>query len=301
MNKIYLLLFFASLILISSCREDDTSDRDPVEFCPIGNLVDLQMALGNPSGAVANVNSPNNYLMEMDEYTISYNRDRAIANWVSWYLSPNWFTGDGSRQDDFRANPFIPSDWYTPNANSYQGSGFDRGHNCPSADRLCSDNFNSATFFMTNMIPQAPQNNQDVWRSWECYLRHLANQGNELYIVMGNYGIGGDGFFGYKEKIVDGDNEITVPASIWKVAIVIPEQDGDDISRINAQSTVIAIDIPNDQEAGDFAWDDPSFITTVDDIESLTGYDLFSELPDNVESVLENKVHDVEAGYQACF
>ncbi|WP_255412675.1 DNA/RNA non-specific endonuclease [Chitinophaga sp. S165] len=38
----------------------------------------------------------------------------------------------------------------------------DRGHNCPSADRT-STTANSSTFLMTNMIPQAPQNNQQTW------------------------------------------------------------------------------------------------------------------------------------------
>ena len=46
---------------------------------------------------------------------------------------------------------------------SYSGSGFDRGHNCPSADRTGSTADNTATFLMTNMMPQAPTNNQQTW------------------------------------------------------------------------------------------------------------------------------------------
>jgi endonuclease G len=306
MNKIYYIAFFiCCIILISSCG----SENPPTDFnegpCPDGiTLEDIHLLLGNPSGAETNENMPENYLMKMDEYAISYSRSRAIPNWVSWYLSDEWYKdGDGERQDDFRANPFLPSNWDTPNSGSYTNSGFDRGHNCPSADRLCSNNYNSATFFMTNMIPQAPFNNQEVWKHWECYLRYLADRGNELYIVMGNYGQGGDGSFGYKDVIVDDGLEITVPASIWKVAIVIPKGDGNDIEAIDAQTTIIAVDIPNSQQAGNFDFDDPQFMTTVDDIEEKmgVGFDLFSNLPSNVQDALESDEHVVDASYNTCW
>ena len=67
----------------------------------------------------------------------------------------------------------------------YSGSGFDRGHHTPSADRTSSIPDNSATFFMTNMMPQAPNNNQGPWEELETYCRTLVGQGNELYIIMG--------------------------------------------------------------------------------------------------------------------
>ncbi len=302
MNRISYITTIILIIFISSCRDDDANNNNNIaEFCPTGDLASRHLLLGNPSGAQTNENMPNNYLLEMDEYTVSYNRDKGIPNWVSWHLSTEWFTGDGNRQDDFRANPFLPSDWYTPNSSSYSNSGFDRGHNCPSADRLCSDNFNSATFFMTNMVPQAPDHNQQIWVVWECYLRYLANQGMELYVIMGNYGVGGEGFFGYKDKIIDGDNEITVPESIWKVAIAIEEGDDNDLDFIDSQSTIIAIDIPNTNDVEAYDWNDPLFITTVDDIESKTGYDLFSNLPENVQSALESKVYQTDPNFTSCF
>lgn len=302
MNYRLLLLFCITLLVFfSSCREEKTTNFNE-STCPTGDLVALQTYLGNPSNATKDVNNPNNYLMEMDEYTISYSRARAIPNWVSWYINDEWIKSNASRQNDFRPNPFMPSDWLVPDEDSYKNSGFDRGHNCPSADRLCSANFNSATFLMSNMIPQAPNQNQETWRLWECYFRYLVKQGNELYIVMGNYGQGGTGFFGYKEKIKDGDLEIVVPESIWKVAIAIPKNDGDDIQAINSNSTVIAINIPNTQAVSSLAWNDAQFITTVDDIEAKmgAGFDLFSNLPENVETVLENKIHTVPAGFSPC-
>ncbi len=291
------ITFLLIIILFSSCREDGPAE-DPI-FCPQGDLRSLHTLLGNPSNALNDISMPNNYLMEMDEYTISYNRDKGIPNWVSWHLSKTWFTGDGNRQDDFRANPFLPDDWYAPSGSSYELSGFDRGHNCPSADRVCSDNFNSATFFMTNMIPQSPQNNQQIWANWECYIRELIKQGNEAYIIMGNYGVGGDGFFGYRETIDEG--RITVPESVWKVAVIIPEGDDNDLEYIDGQSTIIAIDVPNSETVGNFDFNDPVFITTVDEIEANTGYDLLSNLSSSVQNSLESKTYVVDNSINVCF
>src|SRR4051812_44677941 len=45
------------------------------------------LLLGNPSGATHDPNQPKNYLIERPQYVLSYNRDRGIANWVSWQLT----------------------------------------------------------------------------------------------------------------------------------------------------------------------------------------------------------------------
>lgn len=80
-------------------------------------------------------------------------------NWVAWHLQSEDM-GSAPRQDDFRSDNTLPSAWYRVVSTSYSGSGFDRGHNCPSADRTSTIAANSSTFYMTNMIPQAPTLNQ---------------------------------------------------------------------------------------------------------------------------------------------
>jgi endonuclease G len=141
------------------------------------------MLFGNPSSATANVVNENNYLMVKTYYALSYNRSRATANWVSWYVGPTSL-GSAPRQDDFRADTTLPIGWYQVGSSSYSGSGFDRGHNCPSADRTSTVAANSATFLMTNMIPQAPNNNQQTWANLENYTRKLVNSGYETYVIM---------------------------------------------------------------------------------------------------------------------
>jgi endonuclease G len=73
---------------------------------------------------------------------------------------------------------------------------------------------------MTNMMPQAPNNNQGPWAQLEEYSRTLVDQGNELYIIMGGAGQGGVGSNGAANTIAGG--QIVVPAYTWKVIIVLP-------------------------------------------------------------------------------
>ena len=241
------------------------------------------LALGNPSAAVANTTYYTNYLMQKTQYAMSYHRDRAIPNWVSWYLGSSWL-GSTARQDDFRADATLPTGWYQVGGTSYTGSGFDRGHNCPSADRTGTVTDNSATFLMSNMIPQAPNNNQQTWGNLEDYTRSLVTAGNECYIIMGSYGSGGTGSNGYATTINSG--KIAVPNRIWKVIVVLPNGNND-VNRITTSTRVIAVNTPNDNTVS-ATWG--SYRTSVDAIEAATGYNLLSNLPASIQSALESKV-----------
>ncbi len=239
------------------------------------------LMLGNPSNATTDVSNFSNYLMNKPEYVLSYHRDRGTPNWVSWYLGPEWL-GSTPRQDDFRADQTLPSTWYRVGSTSYSGSGFDRGHNAPSADRTSTVTANSATFLMTNMIPQAPVHNQQTWANMESYARTLVSQGNEVYILMGNYGSGGTGSNGGTTHTIDA-GRVTVPSHIWKVMLVIPQGDGD-LARITTSTRVIAVLVPNLNSVSS-SWG--TYRTSVDNIEAATGYNIFSNLPVEIQNVIE--------------
>ena len=243
----------------------------------------VHLTMGNPNGATADLGQPDNYLMEKAEFSLSYNRTRGTANWVSWHLSDEW-VGTLARVDTFRADPAIPADWFRVSGFDYVNSGFDRGHMVPNADRdkETSAPINQATFLMTNMIPQSPDNNQGPWAALEGYLRTQL-VGNEIYIVAGGVGTGGTGSAGAKTTIAEGN--VTVPAKTWKVALILPKDSGDDVSRVNCSTRTLAVIMPNVQGIRNDDWQD--YITTVDAIEAETGYDFFSNLPDAVENCVE--------------
>ncbi|HEV8368944.1 MAG TPA: DNA/RNA non-specific endonuclease [Pyrinomonadaceae bacterium] len=245
----------------------------------------VHLTMGNPSNAVADVFQPNNYLLEKPSYSLSYNRDKGTPNWVSWHLEPAWF-GSLARFDTFRPDPAVPPQWYRVLGTDYSGSGFDRGHMTPNADRDNENRIpiNQETYLMTNMVPQAPDNNQGPWASFENYLRSIVTppQNNEVYIVSGPLGEGGTGSNGARTTIAAG--HVTVPEFTWKVVLVIPLGDND-VSRVTAATRTIGILMPNTQGIRFNPWE--SYITTVDHIEELTGYDFFANVPDAIENAIE--------------
>ena len=240
------------------------------------------LLLGNPSGATTSTANADNYLYDQGYYIESYNRDRGEPNWVSWYVGAGSL-GSIDRSNDFRPDPNLPSGWYEVPANAYSGSGFDRGHNCPSGDRTSTTAANEATFLMDNMIPQAPNNNEQTWAHLEEYGRTLVNAGDEIYVVMGSYGSGGTGSNGSATTVNAG--QVAVPSNIWKVIVVLPNGNND-LSRITTSTRVIAVNTPN---INTISSDWTQYICTVKDIENATGYTLLSNVAPSVRSVLETK------------
>ena len=241
------------------------------------------LLFGNPSGATNSITMSENYLIDMKYYTESYSSSRGTPNWVSWHTDASNI-GSTGRLDNFASFLDLPSNYYQVQSNSYSGSGFDRGHNCPSGDRTSSTEANSSTFLMPNMIPQAPNNNQKAWASLESYLRAEVQKGFEVYIIMGSYGKGGTGSIGFAETINGG--KIVVPKRVWKVAVILPIGNND-LARVTSDTRVLAIDTPNENNISS---DWKSFITTIDAVEKSTSYDLLSKLPTAIQKALQAKV-----------
>ena len=238
------------------------------------------LLLGNPSGATADIANENNYLMPKPQYTLSYNRSKATPNWVAWRLDSSWL-GSTPRQDDYRPDPALPAAWYHVQDNDYSGSGYDRGHMCPSGDRTNSVANNSATFLMTNFVPQLGANNQGPWNDFENYCRSLANQGNEIYIITGPLGNIG--------TIAQG--RIVVPQYTWKVVLILPNG-SNDLQRVTRSTRAFGIVVPNFPPLNsNTPW--RQFRVSVDAVENLTGYNFFSNIPINTQAIIERR-HDVQ-------
>ncbi|WP_415909992.1 MBG domain-containing protein [Oleiharenicola sp. Vm1] len=240
-----------------------------------------QMQLGNPSNATTTTSNHVNYLIQRDQYAMDYNDTRRVPNWVSWDLT----SGDvgGSGRSAFATDPDLPAGFTIVGTGDYSGSGYDRGHMCPSADRTVSTADNQIVFYMTNMVPQAPDNNQGVWASFETECRNIASQGNELLITCGPSGFSGS-------TIASG---VSIPGYVWKIVVVVPLNGRDPATdlapnHIDANTRVIAIKIPNIQGVRSDPWQ--NYITSVAQIEADTGYTFFGNLPPAVAAALRVKV-----------
>lgn len=237
------------------------------------NSSSVHLTFGNPSNAVTDTNYPANYLMVKDQYVLSYARDNGTPNWVSWHLDSNWL-GTTPRQDDFRGDSTLPAGWYKVVSTSYAGSGYDRGHMSPSADRTLTVADNSSTFLMTNMVPQTADNNRVTWEGLEEYTRDLVtDDGDEVYVISGTYGNAG----------TINNGHIVVPTYTWKVIIVLPSGT-DDVARVTTSTRTIAVFVPNQTDINN---DWKTYRVSVDYVEAQTGYDFFSNITDATENTIE--------------
>ena len=248
---------------------------------------DDHLALGNSSNASTRPNERTNYLLVHPEFALSYNDERGTANWVSWHLSMAW-RGTAPRCNCFFPDSALPSRFFKATTSEYIGSGFDRGHLCPSDDRSGSKEANARSFLMTNIAPQSPLLNREAWQDLEIYARSLCDKGNELYVIAGCYGIGGRNRDEKMETSIAG-GRIRVPSHFWKIMVVLPTGEND-LQRITSQTRVIAVIMENRAPA-DRGWRD--FRTSVGTIEKLTGYRFFTNLPRDIAFALSNKVDAV--------
>ncbi|MBL0938334.1 MAG: DNA/RNA non-specific endonuclease [Gemmatimonadaceae bacterium] len=227
-------------------------------------------------------NTPDDdYILRRTEFTSSWNPARGIPNWVAYNLEATHF-GSQDRCDCFTFDPELPANFprYTTadytDAGTFAGYGIDRGHLARSFDRTSGSLDNARSFLFSNIIPQAANVNQGPWALFENHIGDLARLNNrEVYIVTGATGSKGT---------VKNEGKITIPTHVWKVAVVLPRNQGlaDVSDRNNAE--VYAVIMRNDPDVTG-GWE--QYRTTVDAVETLSGYDLLSLLPDDLEVQIE--------------
>lgn len=273
MRIILAAIFAASILGISGCqelREPNAERAAPEKPRP---ETSVHLFFGNPSNA--NESDADNYLIVGDGSVISYNNSRGSANWISWRTVKSDL-GPSLRRPDFRPDPRLPDRFRRINYSDYSGTGFDRGHLVPSADRFGNEILNAETFLMTNIVPQTSALNQYPWEKLESYVRGQARRGFDVYQIAGIYGT---------REMLKG--RVAVPSNCWKVIVVMPPGRTDIADRVR----VIAVDMPNKDGIEQGGWE--RFETSIRAIEQKIGYDLLRDLPREVQDMIETRVEIV--------
>jgi endonuclease G len=210
---------------------------------------------------------------------VAYNGSRKVPNWVSWELNTSYL-GSTARQDDFRPDDTFPPNIPQASLADYSGSGYDRGHMCPSADRTLTVAANQQTFFLTNMVPQAANNNQGPWAVLENDLRTIARTGKELFIISG-------GTFSASSNTIG--TGVVVPDQTFKVIVVL-DAVGQGPSAVTANTRVIGVMMPNENNQISKSADWHTFRVSVDAIEAATGDNFLSDVDPAVQAIVEARV-----------
>lgn len=276
-----IFVVFVTLVLAPGCAyvsERVDSIREKPSAAPQPTVAatpeNMHLIFGNPSNATAEPTNRDNYLLIKRNGVYSYNNSRGTANWVSWRTTSSDL-GDNVPRSQFFPDEDLPAGFTRITTVDYIGSGYDRGHLIPSADRFADRSANAETFAMTNIIPQSAELNQYPWRKLESYSRRLVRRGYDLYTIAGVYGDKGR----LRRKV-------TVPTNCWKIIVVL--RGGETLADVDASTRVIAVDMPNTLGIRDNWWE--MYRTSVRAIEEKTGYDFLSALPKELQVNLETRV-----------
>jgi endonuclease G len=235
-----------------------------------GAATSIHLALGVPRDA----DPSDDRLLDEHSFVVSYSPVKHVPNWVAWRLDRSYL-GRVRRQNDFRPDPTLPTEFYHVTEHDYLHSGYDRGHMCPSADREDTPEDNSTTFVFTNMEPQLHELNAGPWEKFERYERERAERpGAVLYIVAG-------GVFSNPFPTIG--QGVAVPAANFKIIVVLGEGQG--AADVTDQTEVVSVLMPNQPGVGEHQWTE--YLTSVDAIEHATGYDFLSAVPEAVQRVIE--------------
>jgi len=200
-------------------------------------------------------------------YTLLYDEEHEQARWVAYELTAAETSGSVERESSFSPDPYVST--LTAADEDYKGSGFDRGHLAPAADMAWSEQSMRESFYFSNISPQSPSFNRGIWKQLEELVRTWAESYGAIQVVTGPVLQPG--------LPAIGPNKVSIPLLFYK-ALMVHTPSG---------YQAIGFVLPN--EGSDRSL--KSYMTSIDELEQLTGLDFFHLLADDEESQIEQSVH----------
>ena len=210
----------------------------------------------------------NEHIIEYSGYVVSYDEASRIPVWVAYELTEEETYGTFSRDGkDFRPDEndrAVQADDY-----DYRGSGWSRGHMAPAGDFQWDDFAMWDTFNYTNCCPQDERLNNGSWNTLEKRVRNWARQFGSVFVVTGPIiGQNQGGRIGY--------HGVVVPDAFFKAVLVYTNEAYHGIAFVMYNNST-----PQRLSESHLS---------INDLEALTGLDLFPALDDSEEETVEDGV-----------
>lgn len=223
-------------------------------------------------------------------YSYNYSYTYYASLWTAYPLKYEHKSGSAST-NNWNFNPNIAEDYQVDmTGNSYptmyNATNYSKGHQCPSADRRSNDKMNLQTYYVTNQTPQIQNGfNGSIWSALENAERALVTKsGDVVYVVTGpayktvngnetiNYLNAASGKNAYPAKV-------PVPNYYWKAFLKV-RMNGDVVE----EALAIGFWLEHKQyDNSNYS----AYACSVDYIEQMTGFDLFTNLPGTQTSGIE--------------
>ena len=216
---------------------------------------------------------PSKNYIEHKAFILEYSEEHEQAKWISYIVTPDIANLGFARSNDFRIDPLVTSgttdsidyflyDGSKPKKRRYEGYGYDRGHLAASADLRWSKEALSESYYYSNISPQIPDFNREIWADLEGLLRKYVIDNNVSLAIISAPILTKD-----LPKIKQSPNGVSIPKQFIKIAY----------DTTNGRS--IAFLMPNKKLPNP-----PSYYAmSIDDLEQITSYNYFPNIDDIVE------------------
>ena len=199
-------------------------------------------------------------------YTVAFQTHWHQPRWVAYQLTRTE-VGGGEPRRKFTPDPAIAS--MTALDAYYKNSGFDRGHLAPAADMAFDNEAMKQSFYFSNVSPQVPSFNRGIWKQLEERVRAWAARYDSLYIATGPLFL--------REDTAYVKGYLPVPTHFYKALLV----------HCQGRWQAVAFCLPQSATGSESYW---LYSLTVDSLQSVSGLDFFSLLPDELEYPAEHRV-----------
>ncbi|BBP42354.1 DNA/RNA non-specific endonuclease [Thiosulfativibrio zosterae] len=221
-----------------------------------------------------------NHILRNEGFMLGYSEKYRNPLWVTYRVT--------QAQKSFGKRPEFRRDWRTlagVTTQDYTGSGYTRGHHAP--NYLIASRYGvkaqAETFLMSNISPQKASLNTKTWqRLEEVAADFFSKKYPEFWVVTGPI------FDADPSQIQTLKNSgIAIPKAFYK--IFIRPSEATENQDENSPYQVLAIIMPQNARTSAKL---TQFVSTVDEVEALTGLDFFWQLPDTIENTLEASKND---------
>ena len=220
-------------------------------------------------------------------YALEESTTLKVPVWVAEHVTLKEVTGDAER-GGFAAEPLLEKGDRAELADyrdaDTQGQRYDRGHQAPAGNHKASQRRMDETFYLSNMCPQQPSFNRQFWRELEARTRSWVRERGEAYEITGPIFWNGKTITPKYTYTTIGTNAVAIPTHFYKI-IVAP------VERGSTEYEAIAFLAENQPHPRPFRFD--KFITSIKNIEDLTGLDFMPNLKAAEHTRLENTEADL--------
>ena len=210
-------------------------------------------------------------------FSVEWDYNKKSQRWCCYQMHN--FTGYVGYTGNFTEDPDLPTSMRFSDTNAmYKGSGFTRGHICPSGDRQYSKEANIQTFYYTNMQPQyynfnGGENYDGLWVQMENQVRKWGKSlkaKDTLFVCKG-------GTIDKESQILTRIKGQLIVPKYFFMALLLKNSQG--YRGIAFWTEHLTTTVPNA--------DLSKYVKTIRELETLTGIDFFCNLPDEIENKVE--------------